>query len=1132
MAHLALKKKDKPRKQDSMPQRRVFVTDAFGVLQDACIAAVQAVQTVQPLIPLTILVPHDSLADHLCQAIARAGRGHVGVRFFRLIDFARACAEDRLDRQGWRPLPRLAAPLIVKNLLAQLGPEHLFGGLADQPSFPTSVLETLADCKHAGVTADGLHTFVTRAGLSGVYRKKIESLAMLYGQYQRFLTDRRLYDDQDMLEQAALELEASQRREEDGPRRLSGALFVYGFSDFSPLQRRLIVAALQDRDGLVFFPWRAGNAYAHATPTLSWLRSLGFTSTPLARSAESGLSRLHRSLFEEVPQTTPDRVDDRPHEDISSASAVPVRCLAAPSYSREAREISRMVLSLVRDHRLRFSEIGIVLRDPARYGPLLTETFKNLGIPSWLSGGLPLLHTSAGRALHLLCRMLVEDYAPDRVFEFLRASQPPYASLLPDAMVQHAQPDRWHALVQQAGIVSGRREWQRGLAQLEKAYEAEKGADQATAVLPMLQACMAFMRGLFAAAEPRPSRPSWHAWADYSWRLYRTYSGTTVYTDHIEELLLDLAQLDLSDQTQHPHRSQSARQDAPTPRLEDWAKAVSQALATQTDRLSPTGQTNGVFIGELSAARGVRFRAVIIPGMVDGGFPRSVRQDPLLLDAERQHLAETLGCELAQRSQHTEEERLLFCLATQSAVEHLILSYPSHDQASGRPQLPSWYLLRVLEALRGQVQTFADLEAWCQRVPLTPVYAGPVQQAQDALEFHLATVEQALASGDVSVLGYLPLASPAFSYAQQAIGQRLDSPHLTAFDGLLKAPEAKRRLHQHLFPSGVCVSPSALETYARCPFLYFLSHVLGLTPADDAEEMVALSPRQRGLLLHAIVYDFFSQLKAAGQLPMHGQDPQLLVRRLIPIADQHFTRFAELQPTGLPLLWELEQEQLREGLIRLVHQEAADESEFVPHAFEVAFGSAKPQRPHRSPIRDSQFFPDRPVSFSLEDGEPICLQGRIDRIDVSSTEVKARIIDYKTGHLPRGRSQAIVTRPTRTSRLFAAGTALQLPLYLFAARSLRPDLAWESASYVGLGQRVHTVTPMFSEETWPESVRVLRSLLTTLLEGIRSGCFFPHPDTCYPCPFPEICGSQVGKRMRHKRHDPRWAVLHQLHTIG
>ncbi len=1128
-----------------MPQRRVFVTDAFSVLQDACIAAVQTVQTAQPLIPLTILVPHDSLADHLRQAIARAGRGHVGVRFFRLIDFAHECAEDRLDRQGWQPLPRLAAPLIIKNLLAQLGPEHLFGGLADQPSFPASVLETLANCKHAGITADGLHSFVTRAGLTGTYRKKIASIARLYEQYQRFLADRRLYDEQDLLEQAALEIEALQRREEDRTMRLSGALFVYGFYDFSPLQRHLIAAALQDRDGLVFFPWRAGNAYAHAAPTLSWLRSLGLTYTPLARSAGSGLSQLHRSLFEQAPpQITPDSVDDRPHEDISSAGTVHVRCLAAPSYSREAREISRTVLSLVRDHRLRFSEIGVVLRDPARYGPLLTETFENLGIPSWRSGGQPLLHTSAGQALHLLCRMLVEDYAPDRVFEFLTVSQPFYATLLPDALVQHARPDRWQALVRQAGIVSGSQEWQRGLARLESAYQAEEDSEQAAAVLPVLQACTAFIRRLFNAAEPPLSRPSWQAWADYSLRLYRTYSSPTVYTNHVEELLLELAQLDLTDLS--------------APSLEDWAMAVSQALATQTNRPSPTCQTDGVFIGDLSAARGVRFRAVILPGMVEGGFPRSVRQDPLLLDAERQHLAETLGCELAGHGQRTEEECLLFCLAIQSAAEHLILSYPSHDQASGRPHLPSWYLLRVLEALRGQVQTFADLEAWSQRIPLTPVYAGPAEQAQDALEFHLATVEEALASDDRSVLGYLPLASPAFSYAQQAIGQRLDSPRLTAFDGVLEAPEAKHRLHQQLFPSGVCVSPGALETYARCPFHYFLSQVLGLTPVDAAEDIVALSPRRRGLLLHAIVYDFFSQLRAVGQLPLHGQDPQLLVQRLMHIADRHFTHFAEIQPTGLPLIWELEQEQLRERLIRLVHQEAADESEFVPHAFEVAFGSAKPKRSHPPPrarpsssypleqhgetmsseddasLRDPQFFPDRPVSFSLEDGEAIRLRGRIDRIDVSLRS-KARIIDYKTGQAPRGRPQASVTTQgtTQTSRLpgFAGGTALQLPLYLFAARSLRPDLAWESASYVGLGQPVPATAPMFNKDTWPESVRALRSILTTLLKGIRSGSFFPYPATCYPCPFPEVCGSQVGKRMRHKRHDPRWAVLHRLHTI-
>ena len=784
-----------------MPQRRVFVTDAFGVLQDACIAAVQAVQTAQPLSPLTILVPHDSLAEHLRQAIARAGRGHLGVRFFSLTDFARECAEDRLTRHGWRPLPQLAGPLIMKQLLAQLGPEHLFGGLADQPGFPASVLATLAECKDAGISADHLQTFVPRARLTGAYRAKIESLATLYHHYQRFLTERRLYDEQDLLDQAAFECDAPP-----------------------------VAAALQDRDGLVFFPWRAGQAYASATPTLSWLRSLGLTYTPLARAAESELSRLHQSLFEEA----------LPRAASAGAVSPSVRCLAAPSDSREAREISRTVLSLVRDHQLRFSEIGIVLRDPDRYGRLLTETFDNLDIPSWLSSGLPLLHTAAGQALHLLCRMLVEDYAPDRVFEFLTVSRPP------DAMARPAQLDRWQALVRQAGIVGGVTAWQDGLARLETAYRAEaRSSNQAAAELSVVRACRAFMRGLFAMAEQRPSQLSWHAWADYSLRLYRTYSSPTSYTDQIEALVLDLAQLDLIGSHQRSAEAGDPnRFNMSSPSLEDWATAVSRALATP----HPTGQTDGVFIGDLATARGRRFRAVIIPGMLDGGFPRSPRQDPLLLDAERQHLAETLGCELAQRGQRNEEERLLFCLATQTAVEHLILSYPSHDRPSSRPQLPSWYLLRVLEALRGRVQTFADLEAWSQRVPLAPVYAGPVQQAQDSLEFHLATVEQALAGGDMAALGYLPLALPAFSAARQAVGQRLDSPRLTAFDGLLEAPQARHRLRQ-LFPTGVCVSPSALEPYARCPFQYFLSQVLGLTPRDETEGLAGLSPRQRGLLL-------------------------------------------------------------------------------------------------------------------------------------------------------------------------------------------------------------------------------------------------------------------------------------------
>jgi RecB family exonuclease len=184
----------------------------------------------------------------------------------------------------------------------------------------------------------------------------------------------------------------------------------------------------------------------------------------------------------------------------------------------------------------------------------------------------------------------------------------------------------------------------------------------------------------------------------------------------------------------------------------------------------------------------------------------------------------------------------------------------------------------------------------------------------------------------------------------------------------------------------------------------------------------------------------------------------------------------------------------------------------------------------------SPFFPEIPVQFELDDGEMIGLRGRIDRIDLftpagpaasagpgeiggqQKARIKARIIDYKAGKPPRGQ--------------FAKGLALQLPLYLFAAQTLRPELMWESARYVGVDGSDRNTPAEFTAETWPEALRTLRHILTIVVTGVRSGCFFPQPDTCYPCPFPEICGSQVRKQMIRKRDDPHLLAFRQLRTIA
>ena len=1060
-----------------MPQQRLFVSDSFAVLQDAFVTAVQALKTADPLAPLTVLAPSDLLALRLRRAVAWAGSGHVGLYIFTLLDFARETAEGPLSQEGQQPLPPLAAPLIVRKLLSETETSNYFAPLATQPGFPRSFLATIADLKHAGVQPQDLRTFIERAQLRGTYRHKVDSLHVLYDRYARFLTEQQLYDDVDLIKRAAAVLEASPG---------TTPVFLYGFYEFTPLQRRLVAAALRERDVLVFFPWRADSAYEHATPALSWLTGLGLQYTPLAGTEEkkNDLARLQARLFEGVslgPVGTSSRPDDS------------VTLISAPGESREAREIGRTVLQLVRAHGLRFHEIGVLLRDPTMYGPLVAETLTGLGIPCCLSGGLPLIRTQAGQSLHLLCQVLAENYARSRVVEFLGAAAPPFTNLLSE-LAEYARPARWEAFSIEAGIVRGAGEWRERLSRLEASHRADGGEDADAEDRQVLRACVTFMHEFLTTSESVPRVNTWRGWAEQILRLFRAYVSPTAHTAQVEEELRRLGQLDLlSEQIS----------------IGEWCKVVAAALSAATVEAGAFG-TDGVFIGDLLNTAGVQFRAVIVPGLVEGGFPRTLRQDPLLLDAERQHLGETLACELPQRGRLSEAERVLFTLTTWSASERLVLTYPRLNQVSGHSQVPSFYLLRVIEALSGQPASFTDLEEWCVRAPLAPLYAGPPSKAMDTLEFHLASVDQALAEGDPAPLGYLPVVAPFFSCALHAAHQRWDTPRLTAFDGMIEDESVRAVLHRHLFPAAMVLSTSALETYARCPFRYFLSAVLGLTPQEDPERVLTLQPRDRGALLHDILYDFFTRLRAAGRLPLATQDQTELARLLAQVAEEHFQAFARTKATGFPLLWEVEQERMQERLGMLLKREGEAGSDFFPAAFEARFGAA-------GAGEGAAFFPTAPVRFTLDDGEESELRGRIDRIDLSSDQRRARILDYKSGKPVHGR--------------FAGGTALQLPLYLFAARALRPDLTWVSAEYAYVAYLSRGGAPRFTADTWPESLATLRQVVTILVQGIRSGCFFPTPDTCRPCAFPLLCGAQVEARVAAKQSDPRLDLWRQMRAI-
>ena len=161
--------------------------------------------------------------------------------------------------------------------------------------------------------------------------------------------------------------------------------------------------------------------------------------------------------------------------------------------------------------------------------------------------------------------------------------------------------------------------------------------------------------------------------------------------------------------------------------------------------------------------------------------------------------------------------------------------------------------------------------------------------------------------------------------------------------------------------------------------------------------------------------------------------------------------------------------------------------------------------------------PSGVVRLRLDDESVIHLRGRIDRIDVSADAQRARILDYKSGKPVRGR--------------FASGTALQLPLYLHAARSLRSDLQWIGADYVYINRAEQPYQPFFTEDSWAEAETALRTIVTALVGSLRAGCFPQTPHTCQPCAFPLICSAMVETRAARKQQDPRLDALRSLRNI-
>ena len=438
----------------------------------------------------------------------------------------------------------------------------------------------------------------------------------------------------------------------------------------------------------------------------------------------------------------------------------------------------------------------------------------------------------------------------------------------------------------------------------------------------------------------------------------------------------------------------------------------------------------------------------------------------------------SVGVQLDNASGHTRKEQLLFHRIFSVARKELTISWHRITR-SGQETRPGIYLQDVRELVPGLKPDRPKSEV--QIVAPPPVEVASLRDARNAALCH---------SYDVQDAGH-----PAFQRAR--IGAeiervRFDTSPPGIYDGWISEPIMRSRLHAK-YDAEHEYSVSALETYASCPFRFFLERVLDILHVDSPDE--TLDPKVRGSLLHDALQTFHSNYASRPVAEIPVDEAYETMRS---VAIETFQKNAWRSPSLSKGVARVEEQRLIAMLGRYLHNEKArDEPEWKPAHLEAGFGTA----PGKG---GGDLAWPGPFVFETEAG-PVQFSGRIDRIDLSDTG--ARLIDYKS-------SNSIEQKDIK------AGLSFQLTVYALAAEQHLPQgQPCQEAFYlpVGKDKRCMAISRKSKRYPWDERVEIAREAVSRCVAGIREGRFHPTrgEKPCTYCPRESVCRYER-ERMRRK----------------
>lgn len=936
--------------------------------------------------PLILIVPEQftlQAEKNLVKAVGTGGIMRVEVLSFRRMAYR---VFNEIGGAACRHINSAGKCMLIYRIIDSMKDElKVFSRAVRQQGFVSIISDIIAELKRYNVTPECLKNAGERIDGNELLKGKLEEIGAIYGEFENRLHERYIDADDDLTELA---------KKINSSRYLEGAeIWIDEFSGFTPQEYKVIEGLLKkakrvniclctdclegncDIDGSnVFSPARntagrllriakecginvetpvmQGDGYGAELPSSDGEE---FATLPGRFRESKEIRHLERNIFSYPYKIYPCKTND-------------IRVFSAANVYSEVEDAARDIISLCRDRGMRYRDIAVVTGNLAGYEGLVRAIFGEYGIPYFIDRKRDITDHPLIRLILSALEIFINNWSYESVFRYLKTGLTGIEQEDVDIIENYVlafgiRGSRWtQDEIWDFRLNSGLEN--KEMSEYEKNVLARVNEIRKMITGPLMNLCSR-IKGRKKAGEICTA-------------LYEFLCDTGVperierWTEEFKEsgeldLAIEYGQvwnivMEVFDQIVEAVGEENTG-------IERFYRILSIGLGEYKVGVIPPA-LDQVLVGSVERSKSHEISALYILGVNDGVFPAVSNNEGILSDKDRETLR-SYGMELAQdtRTKAFEEQHLIYTALT-TAGKYLRLSYPVADH-EGRTMRPSIIISRLRKIFPGIhehsniiVDDTDEENLALVSVPV-PTFNGLVsavrRQAEGTAVSHLWWDVYRWYRERGEWKGKCDMLLSGISYTNQV---DYISPDRT----------------KKLYDSPLYTSISRLESFASCPFSYYVQY--GLKAKE--RRIFRLNPPDIGTFIHNAI-DMFSRQLGDRNMNWRELEREWCYKQMSGIVDE----LLEKMP-GSILNSSKRYRHLSERLKRILARavwiiaEHIKRSSFDPLGYEVVFG-------------EGGEFP--PITIELPSGEKINLTGRIDRVDAMKSEkgTYLRIIDYKSG---------------------------------------------------------------------------------------------------------------------------------------